>query len=187
MVHTTLVTWLFPRNVNVVLNGDKIEKEIVEISGRKISILDVKKTILKRSEKFMGIFTDEQYEKMSSTELMNEFIKINEFSQYDTNMLKNILLSNIKIAVYSSLNVLAWWRGSCWSWLYFDDFQWIIQSCNSLTWRYSRPASYSETSTLFNSTLSCNWPTTSIFVPQTYWHHWTVRRIINIKWINFNW
>ena len=44
---------------------------------------------------------------MSSTELMNEFIKINEFSQYDTNMLKNILLSNIKIAVYSSLNVLA--------------------------------------------------------------------------------
>ena len=90
-----------------VLNGDKIEKEIVEISGRKISILDVKKTILKRSEKFMGIFTDEQYEKMSSTELMNEFIKINEFSQYDTNMLKNILLSNFKIAVYSSLNVLA--------------------------------------------------------------------------------
>ena len=48
---------------------------------------------------------------MSSTELMNEFIKINEFSQYDTNMLKNtiknILLSNFKIAVYSSLNVLA--------------------------------------------------------------------------------
>ena len=28
---------------------------------------------------------------MSSTELMNEFIKINEFSQYDTNILKNIL------------------------------------------------------------------------------------------------
>ena len=59
----------------------------------------------------MRIFTDEQYEKMSSTELMNEFIKINEFSQYDTNMLKNtiknILLSNFKIAVYSSLNVLA--------------------------------------------------------------------------------
>ena len=94
-----------------VLNGDKIEKEIVEVSGRKISILDVRNIILKRSEKFMRIFTDEQYEKMSSTELMNEFIKINEFSQYDTNMLKNtiknILLSNFKIAVYSSLNVLA--------------------------------------------------------------------------------
>ena len=54
-----------------VLNGDKIEKEIVEISGRKINILDVRKTILKRNEKFMRIFTDEQYEKMSSTELMN--------------------------------------------------------------------------------------------------------------------
>ena len=77
-----------------VLNGDKIEKEIVEISGRKISILDVKKTILKRSEKFMGIFTDEQYEKMSSTELMNEFSRINEFYQCDTNMSKKILLSN---------------------------------------------------------------------------------------------
>ena len=45
-----------------VLNGDKIEKEIVEISGRKINILDVRKTILKRNEKFMRIFTDEQYE-----------------------------------------------------------------------------------------------------------------------------
>ena len=55
----------------IVLNGDKIEKEIVEISGRKINILDVRKTILKRNEKFMRIFTDEQYEKMSSTELMN--------------------------------------------------------------------------------------------------------------------
>ena len=89
------------------LNGDKIEKEIVEVSVRKINILDVKNIILKRSEKFTRIFTDEQYEKMSSTELMNEFIKINEFSQYDTNMLKNILLSNFKTAVYSPLNVLA--------------------------------------------------------------------------------
>ena len=63
-----------------VLNGDKIEKEIFEVSGRKINILDIRKIILKRSEKFMRIFTDEQYEKKSSTELMNEFIKINEFS-----------------------------------------------------------------------------------------------------------
>ena len=54
-----------------VLNGDKIEKEIVEISGRKINILDVRKTILKRNEEFMRIFTDGQYEKMSSAELMN--------------------------------------------------------------------------------------------------------------------
>ena len=76
-----------------VLNGDKIEKEIVEISGRKINILDVRKTILKRNEKFMRIFTDEQYEKMSSTELMNDFSRINEFSQYDTNISKRILLS----------------------------------------------------------------------------------------------
>ena len=34
----------------------------------------------------MRIFTDEQCEKMSSTELMNEFSWINEFSQYDTNI-----------------------------------------------------------------------------------------------------
>ena len=34
-----------------VLNGDKIQKEIVEILGRKINILDARKTILKRSEK----------------------------------------------------------------------------------------------------------------------------------------
>ena len=63
-----------------VLNGDKIEKEIVEISVRKISILDARKTILKRSEKFMRIFIDEQYKKMSSKELINEFSRINEFS-----------------------------------------------------------------------------------------------------------
>ena len=63
-----------------VLNGDKIEKEIVEISVRKISIFDVRKTILKRSEKFMRIFIDEQYKKMSSKELINEFSRINEFS-----------------------------------------------------------------------------------------------------------
>ena len=60
-----------------VLNRDKIEKEIVEISGRKINIYDVRKTVLKRNEKFMISFTDEQYEKMSSTELMDEFRRIN--------------------------------------------------------------------------------------------------------------
>ena len=79
-----------------VLNGDKIEKEIVEISGRKINILDVW-CIFKRIEKFMRIFTDEQYEKVSSTESMNEFSRINKFSQYDTNMSKNILSSNLNI------------------------------------------------------------------------------------------
>ena len=42
----------------------------------------------------MRIFTDEQYEKMSSTEVMNEFSRINKLSQYDTNMSKKILLSN---------------------------------------------------------------------------------------------
>ena len=41
------------------LNGYKIEKEIIEIPGRKINILDVRKTILKRNEKVMRIFTDE--------------------------------------------------------------------------------------------------------------------------------
>ena len=93
-----------------VLNGDKIEKEIAKVSGKKINILDVRNIILKRSKNLMRIFTDEQYKKMSSTELMNEFIKINEFSQYATNMLKNTInniLSNFKIAVYLSLNVLA--------------------------------------------------------------------------------
>ena len=79
-----------------VLNGDKIEKEIVEISGRKINILDVW-CIFKRIEKSMRIFTDEQYEKVSSTESMNEFSRINKFSQYDTNMSKNILSSNLNI------------------------------------------------------------------------------------------
>ena len=38
----------------------------------------------------MRIFTDEQYEKMSSAELMNEFSRINEFSQYDTKMPKKV-------------------------------------------------------------------------------------------------
>ena len=42
----------------------------------------------------MRIFTDEQYEKMTSTELMYEFSRINKFSQYDTNISKKILLSN---------------------------------------------------------------------------------------------
>ena len=77
----------------IFLNKGKIEKEIVEISGREINILDGRKTILKRNEKLTRIFTDEQYEKMSSTELMNEFSRINEFSQYHTNMSKKILLS----------------------------------------------------------------------------------------------
>ena len=77
MVHTTLITSL--KYQRTILNGDKIEKEIVEILGRKINILDARKTILKRNKKFMRIFTDEQYEKMSSAELMNELSRINEF------------------------------------------------------------------------------------------------------------
>ena len=99
-----IVTQKYQRTV---LNGDKIEKEIVEISGRKINILDVRKTIIKRSGKFMRIFTDEQHKKISSTEVMNEFSRINEFSQCDTNMLRKYYYQTKKFAVYSSLNVLA--------------------------------------------------------------------------------
>ena len=41
-----------------VLNVDKAEREIPEISGKKVNILDIWKTMLKRNEKFMRIFTD---------------------------------------------------------------------------------------------------------------------------------
>ena len=102
-----------------VLNGDKIEKEIIEISGRKINIVDVRKTILNRNEKFMRIFTDEHYEKMSSTELMNEFRRINEFSQYDTNMSKKDIIKLKHLQRTRHLMCC----NSCWSWLYFDDIQ----------------------------------------------------------------
>ena len=94
-----------------VLNGDKIEKEIVEISGRKINILDVRKTILKRNEKFMRIFTDEQYEKMSSTELMNEFRRIHEFSQYNTNMSKKDIIIKLK-HLQRTRHLMCWHDGA---------------------------------------------------------------------------
>ena len=89
-----------------VLNGDKIEKEIIEISRRKINILDIRKTILKRNEKFMIIFTGKQYEKMFSTELVNEFRRINEFSQYDTNISKK----DIKLKHLQSTRHLMCWH-----------------------------------------------------------------------------
>ena len=44
----------------------------------------------------MRIFTDEQYEKISSAELMNEFRRINEFSQYNTNMSKKDIIIKLK-------------------------------------------------------------------------------------------
>ena len=94
-----------------VLNGDKIEKEIVEISGRKINILDVRKTILKQNEKFMRIFTDEQYEKMSSAELMNVFSRINEFSQYDTKMLKKEIVIKLKF-LQRTRHLMCWHDGA---------------------------------------------------------------------------
>ena len=58
----------------------KKKKKIVEISRRKINILDARKTILKRNGKLMRIFTDEQYQKKSSAELITEFSQINEYS-----------------------------------------------------------------------------------------------------------
>ena len=94
-----------------VLNGDKIEKEIIEISGRKINIVDVRKTILNRNEKFMRIFTDEHYEKMSSTELMNEFRRINEFSQYDTNMSKKDIIIKLK-HLQRTRHLMCWHDGA---------------------------------------------------------------------------
>ena len=93
-----------------VLNGGKIEKEIVEISGMKINILDVRKTILKRNEKFMRIVTDEQYEKMFSAELMNEFCRINEFSQYDTKMPKKDIIIKRKY-LQRTRHLMCWHDG----------------------------------------------------------------------------
>ena len=66
-------------------------------------------------------------------------------------------------------------------WIFFSYFTYILDLC------IATPASYWETSTLHNSTLSSNSSTTSIFVPETYWHLWTERRIIYFKWINCNW
>ena len=95
---------IVPQNCErTVLSSDKIEKKIVEISGRKISILDVRKIILKRNEKFMRIFYEEQYENMSSAELMNEFSRTNEFSQYDTNMPRKDIIIKLKYLEHTVL------------------------------------------------------------------------------------
>ena len=103
---------IFPQKYQrTVLNGNKIEKEIAEISGRKINILDVRKTILKRNEKLMGIFIDEQSEKMSSTELMNEFRRIHEFSQYDTNMSKKDIIIKLKHLQHTR-HLMCWHDGA---------------------------------------------------------------------------
>ena len=96
---------------HTVLNGVKIEKEIVEISGRKINIIDVRKTILKRNEKFMRIVTDEQNEKMSSAELMNEFSRVNKFSQYDTNVPEKDIIFKLNY-LQRNRHLMRWYDGA---------------------------------------------------------------------------
>ena len=47
-------------------------------------------------KKVMRISIEEQYKNMSSAELMHEFSRINEFSQYDTNMPKEDIIIKLK-------------------------------------------------------------------------------------------
>ena len=83
--------------IKTTLCGNRIEKEEVEISGRKIDITYIRKKLLEKNEKFMRKRSDEVFDNMDTESIIENLQKLNEVQSsglhLETNDLRNKLKS----------------------------------------------------------------------------------------------
>ena len=82
--------------IKTTLCGDRIEKDEVEISGRKIDITYIRKKLLEKKEKFMRKRSDEVFDNMGRESIIENLEKLNEVQSSGLNLETNYLRNRLK-------------------------------------------------------------------------------------------
>ena len=82
--------------MKTTLCGNRIEKEEVEISGRKIDITCILKKLLEKDEKFMWKRFDEVFDNMDTESIIENLQGLNEVQSSDLNLETNDLRNKLK-------------------------------------------------------------------------------------------
>ena len=75
--------------IKTTLCGNRIENEVVEISGRKIDITYIRKKLLEKNEKFMRKRSDEVFDNMDRESIIENLQKLNEVQSSILNLETN--------------------------------------------------------------------------------------------------
>ena len=75
-----IVTQTFEKTI---MKNGKIQKEIVEIKGRKIPLKDIRSDMIKQHERYMRNRTDEDFVKLNRNQIIQNLKNINELPSLD--------------------------------------------------------------------------------------------------------
>ena len=80
----------------IVLINDKLIKETTTTEGRKMDLLDIRKNMLKKQEKYMKLRTDDELSLLTKDNTLKELSRINELAPDDFSQDNLFLLKKLK-------------------------------------------------------------------------------------------
>ena len=88
---------IVPQNYEkIVLINDKLVKETTTTEGRKMDLLDIRKNMLKKQEKYMKLRTDDELSLLTKDDILQELSQINELAPDDFSKDNLFLLKKLK-------------------------------------------------------------------------------------------
>ena len=95
---------------NVLIN-DKLAKETTTTEGRKMDLLDIRKNMLKKQEKYMKLRTDDELSLLTKDDILQELSQINELAPNDFSKDNLFLLKKLK-HFQRTKHLMMWHHGS---------------------------------------------------------------------------
>ena len=80
----------------IVLINDMLAKETTTTEGRKMNLLDIRKNMLKKQEKYMKLRTDDGLSLLTKDDILQELSQINELAPDDFSKDNLFLLKKLK-------------------------------------------------------------------------------------------
>ena len=80
----------------VAIRGGRIAYEKVIIVGRKTPLVEIRKELLEKSNKYMQLQTNDEFEQLSKNDLIISLKQINEFTYTDQHLNSEALIEKLK-------------------------------------------------------------------------------------------
>ena len=91
----------------VTVINNKVLNEEIKIEGRKIPLYDIRRSILQEQKELMRLCSDNEFEKLSRAEIVDNLTVINEFNTSDNEIDTETLLNRLK-NFERSRNLMMW-------------------------------------------------------------------------------
>ena len=95
----------------VTLQNNKLTTQEIEIRGRRVNLLDIRRDMFEKHKKFMKLHSNEQIENLSQTDVVNLLRKIHEYTEDDDKETLGELRSRLK-KIQRTRNLMFWHDGS---------------------------------------------------------------------------